>query len=158
MVSRRAALVFGIADLMTAALIVLGVFAALPARYLPVDSVAVLLAILKVASSATLLVAATKGARPECPTGGAASGRPPGGTWARRLPWAAAACALAVGLSLVSALALTASWLSGVYGTVGRGGALVLVLVAALALPYLVVLPAVELVWFGPKSEADARG
>jgi hypothetical protein len=155
MVSRRAALVFGIADFMTAALIVLGVFAALPARYLPVDSVAALLAILKLASSATLLVAAAKGGMREDPTGAAPSRR----TWAQRLPWAAAACALAVGLSLVSALALTASWLSGVYGTVGRGGALVLVLVAALALPYLVVLPAVELVWFGPKTGgADARG
>jgi hypothetical protein len=47
----------------------------------------------------------------------------------------------------VTVLAVTASWLSGVYGPVGAGGAVVLVLVAALALPYLVVLPVVQLVW-----------
>jgi hypothetical protein len=58
-----------------------------------------------------------------------------------------AAFALALGLALVTWLALTASWLSGVYGPVGRGGALLLAFVAALALPYLVVLPAVQLVW-----------
>jgi hypothetical protein len=58
-----------------------------------------------------------------------------------------AALALVFGLVLVTALALTASWLSGVYGPVGRGGALLLTLVAALALPYLVVLPLVQLVW-----------
>ena len=54
---------------------------------------------------------------------------------------------LALGLALVTVLAVTASWLSGVYGPVGAGGAVVLVLVAALALPYLVVLPVVRLVW-----------
>ena len=59
----------------------------------------------------------------------------------------AAALALAFGVALVTTLALTASWLSGVYGPVGRSGALLLTLVAALALPYLVVLPAAELLW-----------
>jgi len=58
--------------------------------------------------------------------------------------------ALALGLFLVSVLAVTASWLSGVYGPVGAGGAIILTLVAVLALPYLVVLPVVELVWLRP--------
>lgn len=154
MLSRRAAFVFGISDFVTAALVVFGVFAALPARWVPVDSVAALLAALKAASSATLLAAAKKAARSGAPISGtSASDR-----WARRLVRAAASFALAVGLALVSALALTASWLSGVYGPVGRGGAVVLVLVAALALPYLVVLPAVQLCWFAPKSEVTAGG
>ena len=48
-------------------------------------------------------------------------------------------------------LALTASWLAGIYGPVGAGGAAIMALVAALALPYLVVLPCVELVWLAPR-------
>jgi len=154
MLSRRAALVFGISDLVTAALIVFGVFGALPARWAPVDSVAALLAASKAASSAALLAAATRAARQGTAIGStSASDR-----WAWRLARAAAGFALAVGLCLVSALALTASWLSGVYGTVGRGGAVVLALVAALVLPYLVVLPAVQLCWLAPRSELSARG
>jgi len=63
---------------------------------------------------------------------------------------AASAVALALGLFLVTVLAVTASWLSGVYGPVGAGGAIILTLVAVMALPYLVVLPVVELVWLRP--------
>jgi hypothetical protein len=51
---------------------------------------------------------------------------------------------------LVATLAITASFLSGIYGPVGRGGALILALAAALALPYLIVLPSAQLVWLGP--------
>jgi hypothetical protein len=80
-------------------------------------------------------------------------GRAPWGRWAARI---AAVIALVVGLGLVSALSLTASYLSGIYGPVGRGGALILILVAALALPYLVVLPAVQLVWLGPLRRTDS--
>ena len=55
-------------------------------------------------------------------------------------------------------LALTASWLSGVYGSVGMGGGIILALVAALALPYLVVLPCVELLCIGPRVGVVHRG
>jgi hypothetical protein len=136
MLSRRAALVFGIANLLTAAVVVLGVFVGLPARWAPVDTAAAALAVLELAGGAGLIMAAP---------------------WAARLAQAACAVALALGLGLVSALALTASWLSGVYGPVGFGGAVVLSLVAALALPYLVVLPAVQLIWLGP-ARSNAQG
>jgi hypothetical protein len=126
MLTRRAAVVFGLADLATAALVLFGVFVALPARYWPVDVVAGSLAACDLASAVGLLA---------------------GAAWGPRVASASAVAALAVGLGLVSALALTASWLSGVYGAVGLGGAVILVLVAALALPYLVVLPAAKLVW-----------
>jgi hypothetical protein len=53
-------------------------------------------------------------------------------------------------------LALTASYLSGVYGPVGRGGAVILTLSAALALPYLVLLPVAQLVWLGPRAPRAA--
>jgi hypothetical protein len=129
MLSRRAALVFGIADLLTAAVVGLGVFVALPARWWPVDSAAAALTALEVAAGVGLLAATT---------------------WGERVARAASAVALGLGLFLVTVLAVTASWLSGVYGAVGQGGAIILALVAVMALPYLVVLPVVELVWLRP--------
>ena len=126
MLSRRSAVVFGLADVATAGLIVLGVFVGLPSRWVPVDIVAIALTAIDLASGVGLLTTAP---------------------WATRVARLASVVALAVGLALISALAVTASWLSGVYGPVGLGGAVILALVAALALPYLVVLPVVRLVW-----------
>jgi hypothetical protein len=126
MLSRRAALVFGIADLVTAAVLVIGVFVGLPSRWAPVDATAILLTGAQVAAGVGLLASKS---------------------WAPRVARVASALALALGLALITVVAVTASWLSGVYGPVGAGGAVVLVLVAALALPYLVVMPVVQLVW-----------
>jgi hypothetical protein len=135
MLSRRAALVFGITNLLTAALVTLGVFGGLPSRWWPVDSAAAVLSLLELVSGAALLLRPHAGAR---------------------LARVACAVALALGLFTVSLAAMTATWLSGVYGPVGKGGAIVLLLVAALALPYLVVLPLVQLVWLRPRA-AGAR-
>jgi hypothetical protein len=134
-VTRRVAIVFGVADLLTAAVVTLGIFFGLPARWAVVDVAAGVLVALKIASGVSLMVRARR---------------------APAVAIAAAAVALALGLGLVTSLALTASWLSGVYGPVGRGGALLMTLVAALTLPYLVVLPAVQLFWLlpGPKGGA----
>jgi hypothetical protein len=126
MLSRRLALGLGVADLLTAAVMTAGVFMGLPARWAPVDVAACVLVALKLGSGVSLCARAR---------------------WAPRLATAAAALALALGVALVTTLALTASWLAGVYGPVGRSGALLLTLVAALALPYLVVLPAAQLFW-----------
>jgi hypothetical protein len=131
MLSRRAALVFGIADLLTAALVGAGIFVALPARWAPVDLAAAALTALEVAAGAGLVA---------------------GAAWSERVARAASAVALALGLFVVSVLALTASWLGGVYGPVGAGGAIILTLVAVLALPYLVVLPLAQLVWLGRRA------
>jgi hypothetical protein len=128
MLSHRAALVFGIGDLVTAALIALGVFVGLPSRWAPVDVAAVAIVAIDLAAGVGLLASAS---------------------WGPRVARVASALSLALGLWLITVLAVTASWLSGVYGPVGLGGALVLALVAALALPYLVVLPVVRLVWLG---------
>src|SRR5882762_4283303 len=120
---------FGVADLASATLVYIGVFEGLPARYAPVDVAAVAVLALLAAAGAGLL--------------GQAS-------WAPKVAWVASVVSLALGLALVATLALTASYLSGIYGPVGRGGALILGLTAALALPYLVLLPAAQLVWLGP--------
>jgi hypothetical protein len=69
-----------------------------------------------------------------------------------RTPWGVPAAlgagvlVLGVGLVLVATLTITAAHLVGLYGPVGGGGALILGIVAALLLPYLVILPASQ-VW-----------
>jgi len=119
-------MLFGIADILTALLVAFGTFVALPTRWLPVDAAACVLVALELVSGAGLLLRAP---------------------WGPRASSAVAAVALVVGLTVVTTLALTASWLAGVYGAVGSGGAIILTLVAALLLPYLVVLPAVKFAW-----------
>jgi hypothetical protein len=122
---------FGAADLLTAFVVLLGIFAGLPARWLPIDLAGGLLGVLFAASGVALL----------------ANHR-----LAPLLARVAAFAALAVGMLLVLALGVAASWLAGVYGPVGRGGALLLTLVAALVVPYLLFLPAVQLLWIGPRE------
>jgi hypothetical protein len=129
---RPAAVVLAGADVLSACLVLFGVFVALPARWWPVDGSAAVLAAVEVAGGMGLLLRAP---------------------WARLVARAASAVALAVGLATVSALALTASWLGGIYGPVGRGGAIVLAFVATLALPYLVVLPVVQLLWLSSSAK-----
>jgi hypothetical protein len=124
--NRSGAAAFGILDLTTAALVTMGVFIGLPARWVPVDVATALLVALETASGVALLCNAS---------------------WAPSLALGVAALALALGLGLVTVLAVTASWLAGIYGPIGRGGAVLYVLVAALAIPYLVALPALQLAW-----------
>jgi len=128
MLLRRAALVMAAADVLTAFLVLFGVFVALPARWWPVDTAAAVLAAVELIAGVGLV------ARP---------------SWGRRVARMASTVALAVGLLTASALGLTASWLSGIYGPVGKGGAIILGFVAMLMLPYLVVLPIVQLLWLG---------
>ncbi len=126
--SRVARVVFAIADLLTAAVVGVGVFAGLPDRWLPVDLGALVLVALHLLAGAGLLLDAR---------------------WATRAARATSATALALGLGLVGAVAISASYLNGIYGPVGHGGAVIFLLVGALATPYLIVLPAVQLVWLG---------
>lgn len=134
MSTRTASLCFGAADVLTGALVAVGVFVGLPARWWPVDAGAGLLAALDVAAGLALV----SGVR-----------------WAPRLTRAACAVSLALGLFTVTVTAVTASWLSGVYGPVGKGGALILGLVAALVLPYVVALPLAQLLWLRPRREGN---
>lgn len=112
-------------DLVTATLLLGSVWGVLPARWWPIDVAATLLGALLAVSGGGLLA---------------------GTHWARRVGLAAGAVTLVLGLALVTTLALTASYLSGLYGPVGRGGAIILVLVAALAIPYFIFFPAAQLV------------
>ena len=119
---------FGVVNLVSAVLVGLGVFVGLPTRYWLIDVPAVVVIVLLGAAGGGLL-----GRR----------------AWGASVARVASIVTLVLGLLLVGTLAVTVSYLRGIYGPVGRGGALILTLVAALALPYLVVLPAVQLVWLG---------
>jgi hypothetical protein len=125
---RKAKAVFGTIHLFAALVVLVGVFAGLPARWAPVDLGAVVVIGLLGGSGAGLL-----------------ADRP----WAERAVRVTASVLLVVGLALIAVLALTASYLIGIYGPVGRGGAVILLLVAALVVPYLVALPIAELAWLG---------
>ena len=115
----------GGADLLVGALLLGGVWVALPARWWPVDVVGTLLGAAFVVTGVGLLV---------------------GAPWSERAGVLVGRVALAVGLALVTLLAVTASHLAGLYGPVGRGGALILAVVGLLVVPYLVLLPVAQLV------------
>jgi hypothetical protein len=115
-------------------------FLALPARYLPVDVQLWLVGVLLVVSGAGLLAGWSVGPL---------------------LARIASAIALFVGLTFLTALLWTASYLKGIYGDLGRGASAMFVLVAFTVLPYLVIYPAVALVKLRPRGTttpaADAQ-
>lgn len=112
-------------ELSLALLLLGGVWIALPARWWPVDTAGSLLAALFLGGAAGLLLRRRFG---------------------RLLSLAANWLTLLTGMAGVMALCLTAAHLWGLYGPVGSGGALLMVSVAALVLPYLIALPALQLV------------
>jgi len=121
-------------DLFLAFLLLVGVWVALPVRWMPMDMGMTLLALL---------------------LGGAGFGLYRGAEWGERAGRAVAALTLVVGCGLATTLAFTAAGLVGLYGPVGQGGAIILTVSAFLLLPYLVVFPAAQLYFLLP-SETDA--
>lgn len=131
---RGARIGFGILNLGVAVLVAWGVFRGLPTRWWVVDGGAVIVTALLGASGGLLL----------------ADHR-----LKETVTRAAGFVVLALGLAVFAALALTASWLYGVYGPVGKGGAALFALVALLVFPYVIVLPAVLLAWVGPRARRE---
>lgn len=128
----RIRIAFGVLNLFVAALAYAGVFHGLPTRWAPVDVPAIAV-IASMAASGVALVANRRGAE--------------------QLARMASVFVLAVGMLLFAVLVLTASWLAGVYGPVGRGGAMIFALVASMVLPYAILIPAAELLWLGSARE-----
>ncbi len=122
---------FGIINLGVAALVAWCVFRGLPTRWWVADTGGAIVVVLMALSGSALLV---------------------DHRLAEKVTRIAACVVLAHGLALFAALALTASWLYGVYGPVGKGGAALFALVSLLVFPYLIVLPAALLAWVGPRS------
>ena len=130
--TKRARLGFGIVNLLVATVVAWGVFRNLPTRWWVVDDGAAIVVFMLTTSGFALLVNHPR---------------------KESLTRAAAFVVLALGLALFATLAITASWLYGVYGPVGKGGAALFILVAFLVLPYLVILPATLLAWIGPRKK-----
>jgi hypothetical protein len=103
-----------------------GVWLALPARWVWVDVPGTLLASAALLAAIGLLVR-TRWALPFA-------------RWVLRAE-------LLLGTLTATLLAAAAAQLAGSYGPVGAGGAILLVTIAVLVLPYLVVLPALQLSW-----------
>jgi hypothetical protein len=114
-----------------AGLLLTGIWAALPARWWPVDVIGSSLAAIYALAAVGVLL---------------------GQGWGRLLSHIAAWVALLVGAATVTALALVVSHLSGLYGPVGAGGALLMGTIAALVLPYLVGLPVLQLGWLSSRD------
>jgi hypothetical protein len=124
--SSRARKVFGALHIATSGVLAFGVFAGLPVRYAPVDTTAGLLAAALFVSGFGLLT---------------------GASWRERAARLVSWMTLGIGLALTAVLVLTASHVAGLYGPIGRGGALILSMVALLVLPYLVAVPALSVHW-----------
>jgi hypothetical protein len=133
---RAPEVVFGTLNLVSAAVLGVGVFLGLPDRYWPVDGGAALLILLLASGGAGLLAR----------TG-----------WGHLVAEIACGVTLGLGLFFILLLSLSASYLAGVYGPVGRGGAVIFILVLALAVPYLVALPGAELLWLRRRRRGRQR-
>jgi hypothetical protein len=118
--------VVAFAQLALGLLLLIGVWGLLPARYAPIDFVGSALALLQLSAAAGLLTRKR---------------------WAVRVALIAGWAALVAGATLATVLAMTVAHLSGTYGPVGAGGAVLMAVIAALVLPYLVFLPAMQVAW-----------
>jgi hypothetical protein len=106
--------------------LVVGIWAALPARYALVDVVGSGLALSSLVAALGLFSSAS---------------------WGVAFARTVAATQLVIGTLCVSALAMSVAQLAGAYGPVGSGGALLMGTIALLVVPYFVVLPALQLHW-----------
>jgi hypothetical protein len=119
-----ARIAIAVAQALIGLLVLIGIWLALPARWLPVDVPGTLLGVAALATAA--LVAVGRGRK-----------------LVRVVLWSE----LVLGTLVVSLLAASLAQLAGSYGPVGAGGALLMGTIACLVFPYLVALPALQLVW-----------
>lgn len=126
--TKRARILCAVGSYTSAAVLLGGVFGGLPARWMPVDVTAIA-ASLACITSGTLWIIDSR--------------------HAERVARIVSIALLALGVVLVCVLAVTASYLSGIYGPVGKGGAMLLLFIAALVVPYGIALPAAQLLYLG---------
>ena len=126
MTQARLRKLLGAAHVFTGALVLGGIWIALPARFLPMDLAGSVFAAVCLASGVGLLR---------------------GKAWGLRVSRVVSWVTLSVGLAITSALAATVTHLAGSYGPVGDGGALLMSVIVLLIAPYLVGLPLLQLSW-----------
>ena len=118
--------VAAVAQVLLGALLLFAVWKLLPARWAPVDVLGTGLAAACLFGGGSLLAGARVGLR------------------AARV---VSMLTLGLGLVTTSALCMTVGHLVGSYGPVGQGGAVLMVVIALLVVPYLVLLPLLQLAW-----------
>jgi hypothetical protein len=128
---------FAVGNGLLAVLLCIGVFGALPVRYWAVDASTCLLAGVLSLSSLGLLRSSA---------------------WRWRVLRASALCELAIGLSAIAALALGVSYLGGIHNEVGRNALVAWIAGSALLFPYLIVYPALQLLWLHACARVEDAG
>jgi len=120
--------VFCAGNLVSAAALTWVVIAALPARWWVVDTAALIAIAAYVVAGAAWL----------CPSPACI-----------RLARAGAAICLMLGMLLLASVLLSISWLSGIYGPIGAGGAALFTIVALLTIPYAIAWPLAQCIYAG---------
>jgi hypothetical protein len=122
----RRARVLALTQFALGATLLYAVWGLLPSRWMPIDLAGTLLALAQIAAAVGIWTRRAYGKKVALVTA-----------------WVTMVC----GALLCSALLFTLSHLAGLYGPVGAGGAVLMGVIAALVLPYLVLLPALQLTW-----------
>ncbi len=133
--SNAARLTFGVSNLAVTSILLGGLFVVVQPRFWGLDVPLALIAILQLVSGAALLL---------------------------RLPWAARALRVAawvsfgIGLLVTSLIVLGMVFLRGILGDYGVAAMAVSGLIVALLVPYVLVLPALELLWL-KRASSESR-
>ncbi len=131
----RAPVTFGVLNGVAGVVLLVGVFVLAQPRFWGLDVPALLIAAVQLTSAVALLA---------------------------RLPWALRALTVAawvsfvLGLAIVFLIVVTMVFLRGIHGDYGLAALAVSGLVVALLVPYIVVLPALQLLWLG-KQRAEPK-
>jgi protein-S-isoprenylcysteine O-methyltransferase Ste14 len=131
----RLRLTFGVLNGVTATVLIVGVFGVIQPRYWALDVPAFVIASASLSSSVALLT---------------------NRSWARRALAVAAWVSFVLGLLVVSLVVLSMAFLRGIHGDYGVAALAVSGLIVLLLVPYLLVLPALELLWL-KRGPAEPR-
>jgi len=131
----RAPLTFGVLNGVAGVVLLVGVFVLAQPRFWGLDVPALLIGAVQLTSAVALLARLR---------------------WALRALTVAAWVSFVLGLLIVFLIVITMVFLRGIHGDYGVAGLAVSGLVVALLVPYVVVLPALELLWLG-KQRAEPK-
>jgi len=126
---------FGVLNALSASVLLVGVFGVVQPRFWALDVPAAMIALVELVSAVGLLA--------KLP-------------WAERALTVAAWVSFVLGLLVVSLILLTIVFLRGIHGDYGVAALAVSALIVALLVPYVAVLPAVELLWL-KRQRAETR-
>ena len=129
-------IVFGVLNVLSALVLLVGVFGVVQPRFWALDLPAAIIALVDLVSALGLLA---------------------------RLPWALRALEVSawvsfvLGLTLVTLIVITIVFLRGIHGDYGIAALAVSSLIVALLVPYTVLLPALELLWLRRQRTESSR-